>query len=181
MSGHSKWSTIKREKAATDAKRSQVFSKISKIISLAARKGEDPGMNPDLRSAIEKAKEANMPADNIERAIKKGAGKLGGAQMENVRYEAYGPGGVAIIIEGITDNKNRTVAEIKHILSKNNCKLAESGSVIWAFEPAEDGQMQGWEPKHKTEISEKDAEKMDKLLEELDDHDDVNELFTNAS
>ncbi|HDO23845.1 MAG TPA: YebC/PmpR family DNA-binding transcriptional regulator, partial [bacterium] len=146
-------------------------------ITLAARKGESPDMNPDLRSAIEKAKEVNMPADNIERAIKKGAGKLEGVQMENVRYEAYGPGGVAIIIEAITDNNNRTVAEIKHLLSKHNAKFAATGSVTWAFEK-KDGK---WEAKHKVEISEQDAEKLDKLLEEIDDHDDVQDLFTNSS
>ena len=176
MSGHSKWSTIKHQKAATDAKRSQTFSKMAKMITVAARKGEDPDMNPDLRAAIDKAKGVNMPADNIERAIKKGAGKLEGVQMENVRYEAYGPGGVAIIIEAITDNNNRTVAEIKHILSKNNGKFAESGSVTWAFEK-KDGK---WEAKHKVEISEEDATKLDRLLEALDDHDDVQELFTNC-
>jgi len=146
------------------------------MITVAARKGEDPDMNPDLRAAIDKAKGVNMPADNIERAIKKGAGKLEGVQMENVRYEAYGPGGVAIIIEAITDNNNRTVAEIKHILSKNNGKFAESGSVTWAFEK-KDGK---WEAKHKVEISEEDAAKLDRLLEALDDHDDVQELFTNC-
>lgn len=176
MSGHSKWSTIKRQKAVTDVKRSQVFSKMARMITLAARKGENPDMNPELRSAIERARDVNMPADNIERAIKKGAGKLEGVQLENVRYEAYGPGGVAIIIEAITDNKNRAVAEIKHILSKHGLKLAETGSVIWAFEQKEGK----WQPKHKIEINEQDAEKLDKLLEELDDHDDVQELFTNS-
>ncbi|MBU2263639.1 YebC/PmpR family DNA-binding transcriptional regulator, partial [Patescibacteria group bacterium] len=115
MSGHSKWAQIKRQKAVTDAKKSQVFSKLAKMISVAARKGEDINMNPELRVAIEKAKSMNMPADNIERAIKRGAGKLEGSQLENVRFEAYGPGGTAIIVEGITDNKNRSVAEIKHI------------------------------------------------------------------
>ncbi len=176
MSGHSKWSTIKRQKASTDAKKSQVFSKMSKIITLAARKGEDPGMNPDLRSAIDQAKSVNMPIDTIDRAIKKGAGKLEGAQMESVRYEAYGPGGIAIIIEAITDNNNRTVAEIKHILSKHNAKFAATGSVTWAFEHTDTG----WEAKNKMELSENDAEKLDKLLEALDDNDDVQELFTNS-
>ncbi len=176
MSGHSKWSTIKHQKAATDAKRSQIFSKMAKMIAVAARKGDNPDMNPDLRAAIDKAKSVNMPADNIERAIKKGAGKQEGARMENVRYEAYGPGGVAIIIEAITDNNNRTVAEIKHILSKNGGKFAESGSVTWAFEK-KDGK---WEAKHKTEVSEQDAEKLDKLLEALDDNDDVQDIYTNC-
>lgn len=176
MSGHSRWAQIKRQKAVTDAKKSQVFSKLARIITLAARKGEDPSMNSELRVATEKAKSLNMPADNIERAIKRGVGKLEGAQLENVRFEAYGPGGTAIIIEGITDNKNRAVAEIKHILSKHNAKWAETGSVTWAFEHKEGK----WLPNHIIEISESDAESLDKLLEELDNHDDINDLYTNA-
>ncbi|MCK9379364.1 MAG: YebC/PmpR family DNA-binding transcriptional regulator [Candidatus Moranbacteria bacterium] len=189
MSGHSKWSQIKRQKGVTDAKRSQIFGKLSKIISLAARKGEKPDMNPELRVAIEKAKAANMPADNIERAIKKGAGKLEGAQLENMRYEAYGPGGTAIIMEGITDNKNRTTQEIKHLLSKNGANLAQTGAVTWAFEQAKDRpslESEGptfapaWLPKNKLGLSEQDAEALDKLLEELDDHDDIQDIYTNA-
>lgn len=135
-------------------------------------------MNPELRVAIEKAKSMNMPADNIERAIKRGAGKLEGSELENVRFEVYGPGGVAIIIEGITDSRNRAVAEIKHILSKHNAKWAETGSVIWAFNPPVGGNE--WKPKHTIELNEKDAEDLDKLLEELDNHEDINELYTNA-
>ncbi|MBI4691937.1 MAG: YebC/PmpR family DNA-binding transcriptional regulator [Candidatus Terrybacteria bacterium] len=176
MAGHSKWSQIKRQKGAADAKRSQIFGKISRRISLAARKGENPEINPDLRAVIEKAKEASMPSDNIERAIKKGAGKEKGTELESIRFEAYGPGGTAIIIEGITDNKNRTVAEIKHILLKNNSKLAESGSVLWAFENKD----KKWLPKHTIELSEQDAEALDKLLNELDDHDDIQEIYTNS-
>jgi YebC/PmpR family DNA-binding regulatory protein len=154
-----------------------MFSKIARTITVAARKGEDPEMNPELRLAMEKAREINMPAENIKRAIQRGAGKLGGTQMENIRFEAYGPGGVAIIIEGITDNKNRTIAEIKHILSKYNAKLSESGSVSWAFEKKEGK----WLPKHTIEIRENDASELDKLLEELDNHDDVSELYSNAA
>jgi YebC/PmpR family DNA-binding regulatory protein len=176
MSGHSRWAQIKHKKATTDAKKNQMFSKIIRMITVAARKGEDPEMNPELRLAMEKAREINMPADNIKRAIQRGAGKLEGAQMENVRFEAYGPGGVALIIEGITDNKNRTIAEIKHILSKYNAKLAETGSVIWAFEYRENK----WLAKHIIEISEEGAGVLDKLLEELDDYDDVQELFYNV-
>jgi YebC/PmpR family DNA-binding regulatory protein len=176
MSGHSKWSTIKRKKGATDAKRSQVFSKMAKLISIAARKGEDPDMNPDLKRAIEKAKGANMPNDKIDNAVKKGSGKTEGAQLEPVRYEAYGPGGTAIIIEGITDNTNRTSPEIKHLLSKNNGTWAEMGAVTWAFE-YKDGK---WEPKHTVELSETDAQKLDNLLDKLDDHDDVQEIYHNA-
>lgn len=176
MSGHSKWSQIKRQKGTVDAKKSQIFGKVARLVSLAARKGEDPKMNPDLRVAIDKAKEANMPADNIERAIKRGAGKLEGAQLESARFEAYGPGGAAIIIEAITDNKNRTVAEIKHILSKNNSNLAQAGAVTWAFDHT-NGK---WIAKHPMELSEQDAKALDTLLEELDNRDDVQEIYTNA-
>jgi len=133
MSGHSKWTQIKRQKAVTDARKGKVFSRLSKIITLAAKKGGDPEMNPALRIAIEKAKQANMPFDNIERAVKKGTGELAGAKIEEVMYEAYGPGGVALIIECATDNSNRTVSEIKHILSANGGRLGEAGSVKWMF------------------------------------------------
>lgn len=162
-----------------DVKKSQIFGKISKIISLASRKGENPDMNPELRAAIEKAKEASMPSDNIERAIKRGSGKSEGAQLENFRFEAYGPRGTAIIIEGITDNKNRATAEIKHILSKNNSKLAEPGSVLWAFKK-ENPPAGGWEPKHTIKLKEEDTKALDKILEELNNHDDVQEIYTNA-
>ncbi|MBU1159924.1 YebC/PmpR family DNA-binding transcriptional regulator [Patescibacteria group bacterium] len=178
MAGHSKWAQIKRQKAVTDAKKSQVFSKLAKTISLASRKGEDPGMNPELRTIIEKAKSANMPSDNIEKAIKRGAGKLEGITLEEFRFEAYGPGGTAIIIEGITDSRNRTVAEIKHLLSKQNAKWAETGSVTWAFDPPAGGH--GWQPKHTIELNKQDAEDLDKLLEALDNHDDIQEIYTNA-
>ncbi len=135
MSGHSKWSKIKRGKAITDAKRGKLFSKLAKIISVAARdKGGDPKFNPTLRMAIEKAKEANMPNENIERAIAKGAGGEEESRMEEFLYEAYGPGGIAILIEGITDNKNRTLSEIKNILTKQNAKFVESGGVSYLFQ-----------------------------------------------
>ena len=135
MSGHSKWSTIKRKKGAADSKRGVVFTRISKDITLAAREGgEDPDMNPSLRLAIKNAKTANMPAANIERAINKGTGNLPGIQYENYVYEGYGPGGVAIMMEVMTDNKNRTVPDIRHIMSKNGGNLGESGCVNWMFE-----------------------------------------------
>lgn len=134
MSGHSKWHNIQARKGKQDALRSNVFSKLSKVISVSARGGSDPVMNFSLRLAIEKAKSAGMPKDNIDRAIKKGAGETGGAQMGEVLYEAYGPGGVAIIIKGITDNKNRTLQEVKHILSKNGGSLGNAGAVLWMFE-----------------------------------------------
>lgn len=133
MSGHSKWHNIQARKGKQDALRSNVFSKMSKVITIAARGGGDPVMNFSLRLAIERAKAAGMPKDNIERALKKGTGELGGAQMEEVVYEAYGPGGVAIVIKGITDNKNRTLQEVKHIVSKGGGSLGTSGSVLWMF------------------------------------------------
>ena len=135
MSGHSKWSTIKRKKGAADAKRGAVFTQVSKDIALSAREGGgDPEMNPALRLAIKKAKAANMPSANIERAINKGIGNLPGVKYENYIYEGYGPGGVAIMMEVMTDNKNRTVPDIRYIMSKNGGNLGESGCVNWMFE-----------------------------------------------
>jgi YebC/PmpR family DNA-binding regulatory protein len=136
MSGHSKWSTIKRKKGAADEKRGKMFTKIIKEISLAARLGGvDPEGNSRLRQAILAAKEENMPKDNIDRAIKKGTGELaGGVNYEEVVYEGYGPGGVAVLLEVMTDNKNRTVAEIRHIFSKHGGNLGENGCVSWIFE-----------------------------------------------
>jgi YebC/PmpR family DNA-binding regulatory protein len=134
MSGHSHFSSIKHKKAIEDQKRGQMFSKIARMISIAAREGGDPNSNSKLRQALDEAKKADMPRDNIDRAIKRGTGELeGGKTLEEISYEAFLPGGVAIIIEGITDNKNRSLAEIKHILQKNGGKLAESGSVKWLF------------------------------------------------
>lgn len=134
MSGHSKWATIKRKKAAVDAKRGKLFTQIIKEITVAAKMGGgDPEGNPRLRLAIDKAKANNMPADNIKRAIMKGTGELPGLNYEEVTYEAYGPGGVALLIESVTDNKNRTVSELRHLLERNGGKLATSGSVAWSF------------------------------------------------
>ena len=135
MSGHSKWSTIKRKKAAIDAKRGAAFTRVSKDITLAAREGgDDIEMNPALRMAVQKAKAVNMPKDNIERAIKKGTGDLPGMKYEDYVYEGYGPGGVAILLSVMTDNKNRTVSEIRHIMSKYGGNLGEPGCVNWMFE-----------------------------------------------
>lgn len=134
MSGHSKWSQIKHKKALTDAKKGKAFSKLARLVSVAAReRGGDPGTNPALRLTIEKAKSLNMPQENIERAIKRGTGKIEGAKIEEFLYEAYGPGGIALIIQGITDNKNRTLGEIKNILSQHNGKLSGTGSVNYLF------------------------------------------------
>jgi YebC/PmpR family DNA-binding regulatory protein len=135
MSGHSKWSTIKRKKAKTDAQRGKIFTKLIKEITIAARiGGGDETVNASLRTAIAAARAANMPAANIERAIKRGTGELPGVVYENVSYEGYGPGGTALLIEVLTDKKNRTVADIRHILSKHNGNLGETGCVSWIFE-----------------------------------------------
>lgn len=134
MSGHSHWATIKRAKQSKDQLRGKIFSKLARLISIAAREGDDPASNSKLRQALEKAKNFNLPKENIERAIKRGTGKLKGARLEEITCEAFGPGGIAMIIEGITDNKNRALAEIKQVLQKHNGKLAETGSVRWLFE-----------------------------------------------
>ena len=135
MAGHSKWAQIKHKKAHTDAKRGKVFTKIVKEISISARLGGgDPEGNPRLRTAIEKAKEVNMPHENIKRAIMKGTGELPGTSYEEYTYEGYGPGGVAVLIEVLTDNRNRSVSEIRHIMSKHGGSLGEAGCVSWMFE-----------------------------------------------
>lgn len=134
MSGHSKWSTIKHKKAAQDAKRGKAFDRLNKEIMVAARVGgADPDSNPRLRTAIAKARQLNMPSDNIKRAIQKGLGELPGQQIEEVTYEGYGPAGVAVFVEAMTDNKNRTVGEIRHVFSKHGGNLAASGSVSYLF------------------------------------------------
>jgi len=134
MSGHSKWATIKRKKAATDQKRGNLFTKLVKEITIAAKMGGgDPSGNPRLRLAIDTARANSMPMDNIQRAIKKGTGELEGATYEEITYEGYGPGGIAIIIETATDNRNRTVADIRHLMSRSGGSLGENGSVGWMF------------------------------------------------
>lgn len=177
MSGHSKWSQIKHKKGATDQKKAKIFSKMSRAITLTAKeKSGDVSSNPKLRLMIEKAKEINMPANNIERAIKKGVGAGETENLEEAIYEAYGPGGAAIIIETITDNKNRTLNEIKHILKKYDAALGTPGSALWAFEKKEN-----WEPKHITPVEkQEDKEKLIELIEELENHDDVQGIITNT-
>lgn len=135
MSGHSKWSTIKRKKGAEDAKRAKIFTRLARDVMVAAREGGgDEDMNPKLKLAIQKAKAANMPSDNIERAIKRGTGELEGVEVEEYTYEGYGVDGVAFIIEVITDNKNRILAEVKNVFNKNNGKLANNGAVAYQFD-----------------------------------------------
>ncbi len=135
MSGHNKWAKIKHKKAGTDAQRGKLFSRLIKEITIAAKNGGgDINGNPRLRLAVQTAKDNNMPADNIKRAVQRGTGELPGVQYEEITYEGYGPGGVALMIELVTDNKNRTVAELRHLLDRNNGKLAEAGSVAWMFQ-----------------------------------------------
>jgi YebC/PmpR family DNA-binding regulatory protein len=237
MSGHSKWSSIKHKKAATDAKRGKIFSKLIKEITVAARMGGgDPEANPRLRTAIQAAKSENMPKENIERAVKKGTGELEGVNYEESVYEGYGPGGAAVLIESLTDNKNRTVADIRHIFSKAGGNMGESGCVAWMFDKkgyiavenkavAEEALMEaaldaGAEdireddsnfeiitapedfeavktaidgasipylvaevtmlPQSTTFLKGKEAEQMVKLMEALEDCDDVQKVYTNA-
>jgi len=237
MSGHSKWATIKRKKASTDAKRGKIFTKLIKEITIAARQGGgDPNGNPRLRLAIDNAKAANMPADNIERAIKKATGELEGVSISELMYEGYGPGGAAILVEVATDNKNRTVAEVRHIFSKIGGSMGEAGSVAWMFErkgiitvkrnnKSEDDVMEivleaggddmeteedifevttslesfesvrktlldktleienaslEWIAKNTLAVAGEDAEKVVKLIETLEDNEDVQNVFSNA-
>src|SRR5215213_2042585 len=134
MSGHSKWATIKHKKAATDAKRGKSFTRIIKEIMIAARNGGDPDMNPRLRTAITAAKAVSMPSDNIKKAIMRGTGELEGGQIDEIMFEGYGPGGAAVLVNVATDNRNRTVSEIRHVFSKNGGNMGEQGSVAWMFE-----------------------------------------------
>jgi len=237
MSGHSKWATIRRKKGALDAKRGKLFTKLIKELTIAAREGGgDPAGNPRLRLAVDNAKAANMPADNIERAIKKATGELEGTTISELTYEGYGPGGIAVLVEVATDNKNRTVAEVRHIFSKQGGNMGESGSVAWMFEKkgiitlpkqdkseddileivfnagAEDlrtedeyfeiqSEVESFEPvrralidkkliienaslqwiaKNTINISGENAEKMMKLIEGLEDCDDVQNVYSNA-
>jgi len=237
MSGHSKWSSIKHKKAATDAKRGKIFTKLIKEITVAARMGGgDIEANPRLRAAVQAGKAENMPKDNIERAIKKGTGELEGVSYEEIIYEGYGPGGAAVLVESLTDNKNRTVADIRSIFGKNGGNLGENGCVAWMFDKkgyiaversavdedtlmetaleagAEDiredngnyevitepGDFEAIKeainkasipfndaevtmlPQNTTNLSGKEAEQMLRLMEMLEDYDDVQKVYTNA-
>ncbi len=185
MSGHNKWSQIKTKKGATDKKRGNLFGKLLKAISIAARDEHPPAskgrgspsstgrqFNPRLRSAIEKAKENNVPQENIDRAVSKASEEK---DLEEVVIEAYGPEGVAIIIEGITDNKNRTTSEIRHILDLQGAKMANPGSVLWSFDKTETG----WQPKFKQSVSQDTIDKISQITETLEEHDDVQKITVN--
>lgn len=176
MSGHNKWSKIKNKKAVTDAKRAQVFSKLVRFVSVESKKAKGDINSPGLRAAIGKARAENVPNDNIERAIKKGIGADAG-EMEQITYECYGPGGCAIIIEALTDNRNKAAQEIKHILTKNGFALAAPGSASWAFTKNLGGE---WSPNTKIVIPEEDGSKLQQLIDELEDNDEVQEVYTNA-
>lgn len=177
MAGHSKWSNIKRRKGAQDAKRGKIFARHAKLIYIAAKQGGgDPDMNPSLRTEIEKARAANMPNDNIERAIKKATGTLEGANFEEVTYEGYGPGGVAVIVDVLTDNRNRTAAEIRHAFSRNGGNLGENGCVAFMFD------RKGYIVilNHDGEIDEDEMtlEAIDAGADDIEVEDDVFEIYT---
>ncbi len=175
MSGHNKFSKIKHKKEATDAKKSKAFSVLVKQIAIESRLSKGDKNFPGLRMAIERARVANMPNDNIDRAIAKGAG-VGAVGMEEFLCEAYGPGGVAIIIEGETDSKNRTINEIKFALSEYDSSLGSQGSVVWAFKKIEGV----FEPTNKLSLSEEDKNKLDSLIETLEGSADIENIYTNA-
>lgn len=176
MSGHSKWSQIKHKKAVTDAARSRIFSRHARLIALESKKAAGNQSAPGLVAAIARAKTINMPKDNIDRAVAKGTSK-DSASLEQVLYEAYGPGGVALMIDALTDNKNRTTPEIKHILSKHGIDIAVPGAAAWAFTKTGDAYAPN-EPL--VEITGNDEEKLATILSTLDEHDDVQRVFTNA-
>ncbi|PJA84290.1 MAG: YebC/PmpR family DNA-binding transcriptional regulator [Candidatus Nealsonbacteria bacterium CG_4_9_14_3_um_filter_37_13] len=181
MSGHSHARTIKHQKELTDKKRGQIFSKLARLISVAVKEGgPNPEINSKLRLAIEMARSTNMPRGNIDRAIKRGAGEIAAEKLEEVLFEAYGPGGIAIIIEGITDNKNRALGEIKQALNQNGGKLVSEGAVKWMFERKikEPGSLE-WVPKQEIEVDEKTKETCQKLFEALDELDSVQEIYSN--
>ena len=176
MSGHSHWAGIKHQKGIADQKRGRVFAKLLAAVAAAARGEPNPEFNPRLRAAIEKAREHMVPAENIARAIARASEP--GQSVEELTLEAYGPGGAAILIQAATNNKNRTIAEVKKIVSDNHGKWAEPGSVQWAFNPPMGEK--GWEAKFKQEFSAEAKEKIANIADEFRDHDDVQEVYTNA-
>lgn len=178
MAGHSKWANIKHKKAVTDAKRGKLFTKHAKNIQVQSRLTGGDENAPALRTAIEAAKKDSVPKENIERAVAKGAG-IGGEAMEQINYEAYGPGGVAMVIVALTDNRNRSAQEIRYILSQQGIELASPGAAMWAFTTDDGGQT--YEPTTTVDLAEADAEKLEKIIEALEESDEVSEIFTTAS
>lgn len=175
MSGHNKWSKIKRKKEASDATKSKVFSKHAALIAMESRLHKGDINAPSLLSAIERAKKDSMPKENIERAIQKGKAS-DGAMLESVLYEAFGPGGTALLITAVTDNTNRTTPEIRHILKEAGSALGATGSASWAFTKTE----MGYVPQNRVELSEEDGEKLANLIEMLEEHDDIQDIYTTA-
>lgn len=176
MGGHNKWSQIKHHKGVADAAKSNVWGKLSRRITVESKKcGGDVAL-PSLRAIIEKAKSTNMPKDGIDRAVAKGI-SLDAGSLESITYETYGPGGVAIIIEALTDSRNRTAQEMKHLLTENGLSLAAPGSASWVFEKG----AHGFTPKTTVPLSESDKEKLRQVLEEIRAHDDVEEVYTNSA
>ncbi len=175
MSGHNKFSKIKHLKAKNDAQKSKAFGKYVRLITVESKKAKGNLSSPGLAAAIEKARKENMPNDTIDRAVKKGATD-NSAAMEMHLYEAYGPGGIAILIEALTDNKNKAAQEIKHILALHEIELASQGSASWAFAKTHEG----WEPTSTMPIEDADIEKLSQIVEELENNDEVQAVFTNA-
>ena len=175
MSGHNKWSKIKHKKAATDAVRSKIFSKHSSLITMEAKKANADINSAGLLAAVERAKKDSMPKENIDRALAKGSG-TDSASLQEVLFEAFGPGGVAILITAVTDNNNRTNQEIKHISTKAGFQLGAPGSAIWAFTKNDSG----YHPTTPLQISDEDGEKLANLIDQLEDQDDVRDIFTTA-
>ena len=176
MAGHSKWAKLKHVKGKTDAQKAKLFSKLVRFITVEVKKAKGDKNAPGVRTAVEKARAANMPLDNIERALSKASGD--GAELEQVTYEAYGPGGCALVIEAYTDNRNRTVQELKHLLSLHGGTLANPGAALWAFHKNAEGKLEAMMP---IELSDEDARKMAELSDALEEHDDINEVFSNAA
>jgi YebC/PmpR family DNA-binding regulatory protein len=176
MSGHNKWSQIKHRKGASDAAKSKLWSKLAKRIIVESKLANGDVTQPTLRTWIDKAKDANMPKDNIERAVKKGVATDTSA-MDAITYETYGPGGAAILIEALTDSRNRTAQEIKHLLSQEGLELASPGSAAWAFKKTNNG----YEATTTVPLAEADNEKLLQILEKIDAHDDVEDVYTNAT
>jgi len=175
MSGHNKWSKIKHKKAATDAQKSKIFSKHAALIAMESRKAGGDANSPSLAAAIERAKKDSMPKDNIDRAVQKGTGGEGGG-LEEVMYEGYGPGGVAILIQAVTDNNNRTAAEIRHTFSKSGFELGTPGSAAWAF-TKQDG---GYIPQNPMDLDDTTGEKLAEFIERLEESEDITNVFTAA-
>lgn len=175
MSGHNKWSQIKHRKAASDAQKSRVFSKHAQVIAMESKKAKGDMGAPGLIAAIERAKKDSMPKDNIDRAVQKGK-SADSAMLEETLYEAFGPGGTAILITAVTDNPNRTTPEVRHLLSKSGYALGASGSAMWAFIK----KAEGFVPHNRMELSDEDGEKLATLIEAIEEHEDVQEIYTTA-